>query len=186
VTEADDPIRAAARPAGPPDERPLNDWAVAGVLAERPAHGFDVARVLGRDGPLGLVWTVRRQQVYRALDHLSAQDAARPLREEPGRGGPPRTVYALTDTGRAEVDRWLDRPVGRLREVRHALLLKLALLERRDRDPGPLLRAQRREATAMRAACEAATPVDPAARLVTAWRRESAEALLRLLDALER
>lgn len=184
MTTADE---ASQRPAtGAPDDRSLNDWAVAGVLAERPAHGFDVARVLGREGPLGLVWTVRRQQVYRALDHLSAHGAARALRDEPGAGGPPRTVYALTPQGRAEVDRWLDAPVGRLREVRHALLLKLALLERRGSDPTPLLRAQREAATAMRARCAAARPVDPPARLVTAWRRESAEALLRLLDELDR
>jgi len=186
VANADDPLRAAAKTTATHDERPLNDWAVAGVLAERPAHGFDVARVLGRDGPLGLIWTVRRQQVYRALDHLCAHGAAHALRQEPGRGGPPRTVYALTDEGGAEVDRWLDAPVGRLREVRHALLLKLALLERRGSDPTPLLRAQREAAAAMRAACEAARPTDPAARLVTAWRRESATALLRLLDELDR
>jgi PadR family transcriptional regulator AphA len=168
------------------DDRSLNDWAVAGLLAERPAHGFDLARALGPDGALGLVWTVRRQQVYRALDHLRRQGSARALRDEPGKGGPPRTVVALTPRGRSEVDRWLNAPVGRLREVRHALLLKLALLDRRGLDPVPLLRAQREVATSMRATCEAARPVDPAARLVTAWRRESADALLRLLDDLDR
>lgn len=167
-------------------DRSLADWAAAALLAERPAHGFDLARLLDREGPLGLIWTVRRQQVYRALDHLTAAGSARPLRDEPGRSGPPRTVYALTPQGEGEVDRWLRAPVGRLREVRHALLLKLALRERRGLDPGPLLRAQREAATAMRVACEAAEPADPAARLVTAWRRESAAALLRLLDELDR
>jgi DNA-binding PadR family transcriptional regulator len=38
---------------------------------------------------------------------------------------PPRAVYAATPEGDAEFHRWLRRPVGRMREVRHDFLVKL-------------------------------------------------------------
>lgn len=164
----------------------LTDWAVAGVLAEAPAHGFELARTLAREGELGVIWSVRRAQIYRALDHLVERTWAQPLREEPGRGGPTRQVHAITSAGRAAVNGWLVTPVPRLRDVRHALLLKLALTARRGMDPAPLLRAQREEARAMLAGCEADAPETPTDALVVAWRRESAQALLRLLDAFQR
>ena len=43
-------------------------WAVLGVVAEGPTHGFAVAAVLAPDGPLGQVWTLPRPMVYRELD----------------------------------------------------------------------------------------------------------------------
>lgn len=38
---------------------------------------------------------------------------------------PPRAVYTATDAGEAEFQRWLRRPVGRMREVRLDFLIKL-------------------------------------------------------------
>lgn len=156
---------------------------MAGALAERPAHGFELARIFAADGPLGLVWTVRRQQIYRALNHLEAAGAARAAHSEESPSGPTRTVYELTEAGRRDVDAWLARPVERLRDVRHVLLLKLALSHRRGRDVGQLVRAQRAEARRMARLCrrrlgDATGPE----RIVLAWRAESAEAVLRLLE----
>src|SRR6056297_2631284 len=163
----------------------LTDRGVAGLLAEAPTHGFEVATVFAKDGPLGIVWTIQRQQVYRALRHLVAEGLAEPVREEESRHGPARTVYALTAFGRDEVEAWLLAPVGRLRSVRHELLLKLAFLERRGSDPAPLIREQRRIAVAMVRQCELRLEEGEAEeRIVLAWRLESARALLGMLDRL--
>ncbi len=173
----------------------LSDRAVAGLLAERPSHGFEVATVFAKEGPLGIVWTIQRQQVYRALRHLVAGGLAEPVREEESLHGPARTVYALTAFGADEVETWLWAPVGRLRSVRHELLLKLAFLGRRGRDPAPLVRSQRRIAVEMARQCElrlaeaeaeAETDVEVEAgeRIVLAWRLASARALLEMLDRL--
>ena len=164
----------------------LSDRGVAALLAERPTHGFEVAGVFGKDGPLGIVWTIQRQQVYRALRHLVAEGLAEPVREEESHRGPARTVYALTELGATEVEAWLLAPVGRLRSVRHELLLKLAFLERRGRDPAPLVREQRRIAVEMVRQCALRLEeVEAEERIVLAWRLESARALLGMLDRLD-
>jgi DNA-binding PadR family transcriptional regulator len=166
-------------------ERSLNDWGVLALLAERPAHGFQLAKAFAKEGELGLVWAIQRQQVYRALEHLERAGLVRPLRREEAPTGPPRTVYEATEVGREAVEAWLVQPVERLRQVRHALLLKLAFLARRGRDAGPLLAAQRPLAERMVRACEArAGDAPPTERIVVAWRLESARALLRFLDGL--
>jgi len=164
----------------------LSDRGVAALLAERPTHGFEVAGVFGKDGPLGIVWTIQRQQVYRALRHLVAEGLAEPVREEESHRGPARTVYALTELGATEVEAWLLAPVGRLRSVRHELLLKLAFLERRGGDPAPLVREQRRIAVEMVRQCALRLEeVEAEERIVLAWRLESARALLGMLDRLD-
>jgi DNA-binding PadR family transcriptional regulator len=165
--------------------RTLNDWGVLALLAERPAHGFQLAKAFAKEGELGLVWAIQRQQVYRALEHLERDGLVVPVRQEVARTGPPRTVYEATPAGRDAVRAWLDEPVERLRQVRHALLLKLAFLARRGREAGPLLAAQRPLAERMVASCEMRVDEAPSTeRIVLAWRLESARALLRFLDAV--
>jgi hypothetical protein len=46
------------------------EWAVLGLLAEQPTHGFATAEALAPDGVVGRIWTMRRPLVYRALDVL--------------------------------------------------------------------------------------------------------------------
>ncbi len=123
----------------------LNEWAVLGVLVDRPRHGYDVAAELQPGSPIGEAWRLTRQLVYRALDRLEALGLAEPRRTEPSEAGPPRTVYGPTRRGRAALRTWLVTPVAHLRDVRSALLLKLVLLERLRLDRAELVTAQRAE-----------------------------------------
>lgn len=78
-----------------------------GVLANGPAHGYDLkrehdARFPGaRELPYG--------QVYASLQRLE-RDALVEVAETRQEGGPERTVYAMTDDGRSALDRWLSEP----------------------------------------------------------------------------
>ena len=108
----------------------LTEWAVLAVLAERPAHPFAVARLLGEDGELGRVLTVRRPLVYRAAERLAAAGLCRPDHTEPGEGGPERTVYRATPAGRRALAKWLAEPVTRVRDLRLEFLLKVRLTRR--------------------------------------------------------
>lgn len=112
------------------------------VVRERPAHGFAIAALTARGGDLGRVWQMPRPVIYRALSRLEAAGLVVPTDVESG-GGPPRTVYAVTDAGRDAVDAWLAEPVRHVRELRSHLLMKLALLDRRGLPIGPLVDAQR-------------------------------------------
>lgn len=162
----------------------LTEWAVLALLAEGPLHGFALARQLSPGAPVGRVWTVPRSLVYRALARLQDQGLARPQADEPGDGGPPRTVYRVGRRERALVDRWLETPVPHLRDVRSELLLKLVILEHRALATSRLLHAQREAFSPLFEALGGAAPPDAPLDAVACWRRESSGAVARLLEGL--
>jgi PadR family transcriptional regulator AphA len=159
-----------------PEDRTLTEWTVLGLVAERPTHGFAVARLLARGGEVGQVWSATRPLTYRALDQLVGDGLVAPLRTEAG-PGPRRTIHRVTPTGRRTLARWLATPVEHLRDVRTTLLVKLLLLERRGRPVGPLLARQQDAFTALLAGARR-TPGDDA---VARWRRAQADAVAAFL-----
>jgi len=158
-------------------ERPLTEWVVLGLLAEAPAHGFALARLLTPGGDVGRVWSASRPLTYRAIDQLAADGLIEPVRTEPGHG-PQRTVHELTEVGREELARWLRTPVPRFRDVRAVLLAKLLLLERSGRSTRRLLAAQRKAFEPLLDEVRAAPPAGSVAR----WRRTQAEAIAEFLE----
>ena len=157
----------------------VTDWVVLALLVERPSHGFAIAKELRPGTDLGRVLTVHRPVVYRALDRLVVAGLAEAGRSEPG-SGPNRTVHRSTRRGRAAVDRWLDRPVAHVRDLRIEFLVKLRLNERRGRALDPVVGAQQRTLT---------DTFDRLARgggddVVDRWRRQNALAASAFLDEL--
>jgi PadR family transcriptional regulator AphA len=159
----------------------LNEWAVLGLLAERPRHGYDIAADLQPQSDVGQVWRVSRQLVYRALDRLADLGLAEPRHDEPGASGPRRTVYAASRRGHAALRRWLTQPVDHLREVRGGLLLKLVLARRLGIDTAGLVNAQRSQFADQLAALALRPPADDPVAL---WRHHSAAAVASLLEGL--
>jgi PadR family transcriptional regulator PadR len=90
----------------PTGARRLNRFVVPGVLlllAEEATHGYELG---SRLAALGFIENENDTAlVYRALSALSAQGAIT-AREEPGEGGPPRKVYALTESGWRLLEEW--------------------------------------------------------------------------------
>lgn len=123
--------------------RSLGEWAVLGLLAEDDAHPFALARQLGGDGPLGKILTVRRPLVYRAVERLARDGLIARRRSEPGRSGPERTVFTVTDAGRRYLEQWFVAPVAHIRDLRLAFLLKVGLLRRSGRPTARLIETQR-------------------------------------------
>ena len=161
----------AARP------RSLTEWVVLGLIAERPTHGFALARLLARGGEVGRVWAATRPLTDRAIDQLAADGFIEPVRTEVG-AGPPRTVHRATATGRRALRRWLSQPVAHPREVRAELLVKLLLLERAGKPTGPLLAAQREAFAEVLEVTRRASAQDSVSR----WRAEQAAAIDRFLQ----
>lgn len=159
----------------------LTEWAVLAVLAERPAHPFAVARLLGKAGELGQVLTVRRPLVYRAAERLAERGLCRPDHTEPGEGGPERTVYRATPAGRRAVAEWLAVPVGRIRDLRPEFLLKVRLTIRAGRSPLPLVEDQ---LAALRPSLDRLTAAGPDRDEVGLWRRHTATATRAYLEDL--
>lgn len=158
----------------------VTEYAVLGVLAERPSHGFAIARELSAKGDVGRIITVRRPLVYRALDRLVHSDLAEPVHTEKGDAGPNRVVHRATGAGRHELSGWLSRPVDHVRDMRIELLLKIALLIRSQVSPASLIAAQRRLIQPTLRALDEAVSNDP----VEIWRQHSARAAGTFLEEL--
>jgi DNA-binding PadR family transcriptional regulator len=75
-----------------------------GVLAEDPAHGYDLKRAHDERFPTSR--NLAYGQVYATLSRLERDGLVETV-EISQANGPERTVYALTDAGREELDRWL-------------------------------------------------------------------------------
>lgn len=162
----------------------LPEWTVLGLLREEPGHGFAMAALTASDGALGRVWHIPRPVIYRALSRLEPAGLISPVSVESG-PGPQRTVYALTDTGRAAVDEWLQQPVEHVRQLRSHLLMKLALLDRRGLDPDALLRRQYAVLEPIVAALEAERGRrEGFDSVLVAWRHVSAGAALQFVTDL--
>jgi PadR family transcriptional regulator AphA len=165
----------------PIPELSLSEWAALGIVAEHPTHGWPVVQLLAPDGALGRIWTVSRPLVYRALATLTARGLIEECGEVSGARGPRRTMLRVTRTGRAALRRWLDEPVDHVREVRSALLLKLAL---RDRAGHPSAELVARQLERLEPVFAAVTrPVAGAGfdAVLATWRQEQALAVRQFL-----
>jgi DNA-binding PadR family transcriptional regulator len=169
----------------PREELTVGEWAVLGLLAEEPSHGFAIARAMAPDGEVGKVWSVRRPLVYRAIETLAAMGLVREAGTEASTSGPQRTVLQATANGKRAVTRWLRQPVEHVRDARSLLMLKLLFLTRREADLGPLLTAQRERfgtlASRLAGAAEAAEGFD---RALVLWRLENTTAAVRFVEAM--
>ncbi|CAA9570814.1 MAG: Transcriptional regulator, PadR family [uncultured Thermomicrobiales bacterium] len=75
---------------------------ILAVLAQAPAHGYAIARVIERDSANAL--RLREGSLYPALRALEQQGFISSGWVEPERG-PARKVYTLTDAGRTDLAR---------------------------------------------------------------------------------
>jgi DNA-binding PadR family transcriptional regulator len=159
-------------------------WAVLGVVAEGPTHGFAVAALLAPDGALGQVWTLPRPMIYREIEKLIELGLVAPRSVERSDRGPARTIVAVTAAGRRAVDRWRDEPVDHVRDIRSALMLKLALSQRAGIDTRPLLLAQHQRLEPQLDGLERLRDrAEGFERLLAQWRLASSRATVAFLDA---
>jgi len=165
-------------------ELSLADWAVLGVIAEQPTHGWAVARLLAGGGDVGRVWTVPRPIVYRSITTLTARGFVEETGEVAGGRGPKRSIVRATRAGRAALTRWLDEPVDHVRDVRGAFLLKLAFLDRAGRDRTALVQRQLDELAPVFAGLRKPARGEGFDFVLAGWRRESALGVRRFLESL--
>jgi DNA-binding PadR family transcriptional regulator len=95
-----------------------------GLIEREPSHGYDLKRAYdtffgrGKQLPFG--------QVYATLGRLARDGKVTAGDTEPG-DGPDRKRYAITDTGRHDVDEWLADPVEPEPHLQTVLFAKVTL-----------------------------------------------------------
>jgi len=184
-TSGADTVAVARQTVAAPARGPsLAEHVILALIAARPSHGFAIARLVGPAGPVGKVFEIPRPIVYRSIGRLVELGLLEPQSVERG-VGPQRTVMGATPAGTEEVASWLALPVEHVRDLRTELMVKLALLDRTESDPTPLLEAQRLVlepiATSLKAQKSRSEGFD---RTIMSWRYQSARAALRFLDDL--
>ena len=95
-----------------------------GLLEREPSHGYDLKR--DYDAYFGRGKQLPFGQVYSTLGRLARDGKVAAGEAEPG-DGPDRKRYAITDTGRHEVDTWLAEPVEPEPHLQTILFAKVTL-----------------------------------------------------------
>ncbi len=114
--------------------------ALLGLLDREPSHGYDLKRDYdayfsrGRPLPFG--------QVYATLARLARDGKAVAGDAEPG-AGPDRKRYAITETGKHEVEAWLSEPIPAEPYLQTDLFVKVVLSLMLGRPAEEYLDAQR-------------------------------------------
>jgi DNA-binding PadR family transcriptional regulator len=113
-----------------------------GLLDREPSHGYDLKHdydtFFGKGKPLPF------GQVYATLARLARDGKVTAGHSEPG-GGPDRKTYAITTTGKNEVEEWLAEPVAAEPHLQTLLFTKVVLALMLGRDAEGYLDGQRKE-----------------------------------------
>ena len=161
------------------------DQIVLAIIGEKPQHGFAVSKELERDPSLSAVIRIRRPLVYRSINCLLDAKLLRETKVEPGDQGSQRVVYTVTASGKLASTTWLNEVVEHPRDARIELLAKFVLRSRRNLKNQQLAKRQKelfeRQATKLQSLANSATDD---VRLVSLWRVENINAMVRLLEAV--
>jgi DNA-binding PadR family transcriptional regulator len=108
------------------------------LLDEQPMYGYQLHTTFKER--TGDTWPLNIGQVYTTLARLERDGLVEPA----GDDGDGHAIYALTDDGRAELQRWFTTPVARADRPRDELAIKLAVaLSVSDVDVREVLQTQR-------------------------------------------
>lgn len=117
---------------------------VLGMLHTRPLHPYGIQRLIKQWGKDQVVNVSQRVSLYRTIDRLHAAGLVSVAETERDQQYPERTVYKITDAGRAATREWLEEMLAVPRHefpefpaaLSHVVMLApqetLGLLERRE------------------------------------------------------
>ncbi len=117
-------------------------YAILGLLADRPLHGYELKAAY--EAELVPATQLNYGQVYTTLERLARDGlVAHEVVSQTER--PDKKVYALTGEGRRELQEWLTTPSHLDLDLRNETFLKLVLARRLDdADPLEILAVERR------------------------------------------
>src|SRR5688572_1132734 len=98
--------------------------ALLSLLADGESYGYELKGAFERS--VGPQWgALNIGHLYQVLDRLKRDGLVAVVRAEPQPRRPDRLIYAITETGRDELARWLEAPSAPAAGYRDELYLKL-------------------------------------------------------------
>lgn len=96
---------------------------ILGLLRERPIHGYDIKRVV--EDQMSDWASITSGSIYFALDMMAKEGFIEQVGTEREGGRPPRSLYQITESGRAEFHRLLREVWSGVGQPRYAIDLGL-------------------------------------------------------------
>ncbi|MDQ4078571.1 MAG: PadR family transcriptional regulator [Chloroflexota bacterium] len=96
--------------------------AILGLLLQQPLHGYDIDGEF--DKGLRRICHVNISQIYAYLKSMEGRGWVE-SETVYQKSNPPKKVFHVTEKGRAEMERWLHKPVETNRQMRDELLTKV-------------------------------------------------------------
>lgn len=159
-------------------------YGLLALLSDADAYGYQLRSRF--ESATGSAWPLNIGQVYTTLSRLERDGLVAGI----GADGDGRSMYRLTDAGRAELSGWWDSPVLHADRPRDELAIKIALAITTPRvDASAILQTQRRETVRhlqdLTRVKRQTDPEDLSWRLVVESMIFAAEAEVRWLDHCE-
>ena len=104
------------------------EWALLGLLTQKPMHGYELYRYFTAPSTLGQVWYLGLSQMYKLLKELERQGYLE-VTVELQENYPARKVYHITSSGQAAFLQWMEKPISNPRLIRVEFLAKLFLAQ---------------------------------------------------------
>jgi len=129
---------------------------VLGMLQTRPLHPYGIQRLIKQWGKDQVVNVGQRAGLYRTIDRLLAAGLVRVRETERDQLYPERTVYEITDAGRAAAREWLEEMLAVPRQEFPEFPVALShILMLTPQEALPLLQQREAELTATHQALQA-------------------------------
>lgn len=100
-------------------------YAILGLLAEQPMHGYRLKEVFDRR--VSPLWGLTTGQIYQSLAVLERAALVESRGERKGRR-PTRRVYSVTEAGKRDLSQWLQSPTTFARPFREEIVIRLMML----------------------------------------------------------
>ncbi|MCX6056075.1 MAG: PadR family transcriptional regulator [Chloroflexi bacterium] len=102
---------------------PSSEFALLGLLFERPTHGYDLHRLVNDPQGIGMIWGVKMSNLYAQLDKLEKKGFITGIIRPPD-SRPAKTEYHITDEGKNIFVEWLKTIVKHPRDFRQEFMLR--------------------------------------------------------------
>jgi DNA-binding PadR family transcriptional regulator len=98
--------------------------ALLGLLLHKPAYPYELANRL--QARLGPAWAINSGQVYQTIKAMEKEGLIEPV-DGPAGGRPARHIFAITESGGEEFERWFETTTDGAQLTRRPLQVKITL-----------------------------------------------------------
>lgn len=114
---------------GKPNPFLSSEYALLGLIYEKPTHGYDLYKVISDPENIGMIWRVKLSNLYAQLTKLEQKGFISGI-EHPGEIHPSRTEYQITSAGKIAFETWVTTTVKHPRDFRQEFMVRYFFMQK--------------------------------------------------------